>query len=276
MRSERFLSLLHKELEVHPELRGYYRFLNDPHKQSFRTAYYLQRLRYIERALPTIGDYVWDCGCGYGTTNFFLALNGIRSFGNTLEYYYEQIPRRREYWSAYGDVSLFECDYANTFDLDPAPNTYSTVIVQDTLHHLEPLDKALLLFFRSLQPGGQLVAIEENGSNIIQQLKLFRQRGTRRVIEIDDTRLGKKILMGNENIRSVRAWQHAFKQAGFVWDDGSLEYLRILPSGAFSDNDQDAVIAREQRIIARYPVLRKYLSFGINFIARKPAPAARR
>ncbi|MDX1406532.1 MAG: class I SAM-dependent methyltransferase [Saprospiraceae bacterium] len=270
MHAEPFLQLLLDEIETHPELKGYYRFLNDPHKQAFRTAYYLQRLRYLEERLPLMGDYVWDCGCGYGTTNIFLALNGIRSFGNTLEYYFAHIPQRRRYWSQFGDISLFECVYANTFDLDPPPATYSAVIVQDTLHHLEPLPQALNLFHHSLRPGGRVIAIEENGSNIIQQLKLFRQRGLRKVIEINDTQLGKTVLMGNENIRSVGAWRKAFAEAGFKWEEDSLEYLRILPARAFAGKDSESVISREQQLISRRPFLRKYFSFGINFSVQKP------
>lgn len=270
MRAEAFYELLLTELESHPTLKGYYRFLNDPSRQAFRSAYYLQRLQYIERQLPRVGDYVWDCGCGYGTTNLFLAMNGIRSFGNTLEYYYAEIGQRRAYWSQHGNTDLFECVYANTYDLDLAPDTFSAIIVQDTLHHLEPLHDALILFNQVLQPGGIVVAIEENGSNVIQQLKLFRQRGFTKVVEIDDATLGKKILMGNENIRSVRQWRKTFSAAGFKWQPDSLEFVRILPASAFRNNSLDSVISREQQLISRYPLLRKFLAFGINFIVTLP------
>ena len=271
MRAEAFFSLLLQELETHPALKGYYRFLNDSRTRAFRTAYYLQRLKYIEAQLPSLGKFVWDCGCGYGTTNFFLALNGIRSFGNTLEYYFAEIPQRKEYWSQYGDPALFDCAYANTFDLNPAQDSYSAIIVQDTLHHLEPLPDALRLFYNSLQPGGKVIAIEENGSNVIQQLKLFKQRGTRRIIEIDDEALGKTILLGNENIRSVKTRRNAFETAGFEWQHESLQYVRILPAQSFRSSDPESVVAREQRLISKHKLLRKYLSFGINFMASKPA-----
>lgn len=270
MLAEAFFALLLEELELHPALKGYYRFLNDRSKQAFRTAYYLQRLRYIEDHLSDLGDYVWDCGCGYGTTNLFLALNGIRSFGNTLEYYFAEVPQRMEFWSRYGDTSLFECSYANTFDLAPDDEIYSAIIVQDTLHHLEPLPDALALFYRSLRPGGKVLAIEENGSNLIQQLKLFKQRGTKRIIEIEDTTLGKKILMGNENIRSTKTWRNVMETAGFIWDSDSLQHLRILPAKSFVKHPMQEVVEREQRLIGKNPVLKKYFSFGINFTSTKP------
>ena len=70
------------------------------------------------RREPTITqrEAIWDCGCGYGTTCIFLALNGIETYGTTLEFYFETVQKRKEYWSRYGDTSLFTCTYENLFD----------------------------------------------------------------------------------------------------------------------------------------------------------------
>ena len=269
MKAEAFFTLLLDEIASHQSLQGYYRFLNDPAKESFRKAYYLQRLKYIERHLDELGSDVWDCGCGYGTTNLFLAMNGIRSFGNTLEYYYDEIPRRLQFWSQHGDTGLFKFSYADTFDLQPTKATYSAIIAQDTLHHLEPLSSALQLFNQSLQPNGILLGIEENGSNLIQRAKLFKQRGFKRVIQYHDEKLNKTIVMGNENIRPVKRWRKLMEDHGFHWQADALEYVRILPPRAFEATPAQQVIDREQKLIRTYPVLKKYFSFGINFIARK-------
>ena len=46
-------------------------------------------------------------------------------------------------------------------------------------------------------------------------LKLYKQRGSKRIIEIYDESLKKNILLGNENIRSLDTWQRAFQKEGF-------------------------------------------------------------
>lgn len=52
------------------------------------------------------------------------------------------------------------------------------------LHHLEPLDKALQIINTRMKPSGEMVVIEENGSNLMQRFKLYLQRGNKRIIEI--------------------------------------------------------------------------------------------
>ena len=96
---DQFFEHLLKELETHPELKGYYRFLNDEKSFEFRKAYYVQRLQYIADQMGDVHGKVWDIGCGYGTTAIFLALNGYQVHGSTLEYYFKEIPKRLDYWS---------------------------------------------------------------------------------------------------------------------------------------------------------------------------------
>ena len=61
------------------------------------------------------------------------------------------------------------------------------------MHHLEPLDDAIRILNQILRPKGQLLIIEENGNNIIQNTKLFLQRGNKKIIEIINNYLLKKI-----------------------------------------------------------------------------------
>lgn len=275
MTVEQFFELFFEELKSKDKLREYYKFHEDARKLPFRKAYFCQRLQYIADRLqsshpPILPSLkIWDCGCGYATTQIFLALNGIPSRGSTLEFYFKEIPARLDYWSKYGDMSLVKVSYEDVFEAQVEGNSEDVIIVQDTLHHLEPLQDSLSIFYRTLRPGGQLIAIEENGNNIIQRLKLYRQRGNDRIIQYYDEGLGRMVTMGNENIRQYTQWRSEFVKAGFEMDEESLHYVRLFPPSFFQKKEAGEVIRKEQRIWQKYPLLREYFFFGVNFVARK-------
>lgn len=268
MTVEQFFDHLLKELDTHPKLKGYYRFLNNEKSFEFRKAYYIQRLEYIHQQMKNIDGPVWDIGCGYGTTALFLALNGYKVHGSTLEYYFNEIPQRLEYWSKIGDISGFTYDYENLYDSKPEPSSYAAVIVQDTLHHTEPIDEAVKIIKTSLRAGGKVIAVEENGNNIIQSFKLFLQRGNKRIIDYTDERLGKTIKLGNENIRPYAEWKRIFEKEGFTLPQESVHYVRFYPPFFFK-NDCANVIAKEQEKWRSNSFLRERFFFGLNFTAVK-------
>jgi SAM-dependent methyltransferase len=277
MTVEHFFELFFEELKSRDKLREYYKFHSDARKFPFRKAYFCQRLQYIFDNLfhpdlhsPTPTSlHIWDCGCGYATTQIFLALNGIPSRGSTLEFYFQEIPERLDYWSKYGDMGLVKVSYEDIFETEVNDNSTDVIIVQDTLHHLEPLQDSLSIFFRTLRLGGQLIAIEENGNNIIQRIKLYRQRGNERIIQYYDEGLGRTVTMGNENIREYTQWRSEFIKAGFSIDEDSLHYVRLFPPVFFQKRKPREVIEKEQILWQRYPLLREYFFFGVNFIAKK-------
>jgi SAM-dependent methyltransferase len=264
-----FFDLLLEELKQNPGLRKYYKFLESPSGFEFRKAYFCQRLQYIRDHISSPGQRIWDCGCGYGTTGFFLALNGIPSYGTTLEFYYNQIPGRISYWSKHGDVSRFTYSYENLFDHHPPPQSKDIIIIQDTLHHLEPLQDALKIFSNVLVPGGQLLIVEENGNNVIQNLKLFLRRGNKRIIEIYDETLQKKILLGNENIRGLSKWRNELARQHFRIIDKETQYVRFYPPFVFRKNNTRSVLEREQKLWKKSSPLKEYLFFGLSFMAEK-------
>ncbi|MEG2070372.1 MAG: class I SAM-dependent methyltransferase, partial [Bacteroidales bacterium] len=188
MDSKLFFQHLYNELEENNSLYPYYKLNRGSiAQQQFRKAYYLQRLNYIDRHVDrSIHPAIWDCGCGFGSTCFYFAMNGIASRGTTIEFYIDQIETRKKYWNRFGNAELFEYAYENLFDNPPAEEKYDYIILQDTLHHIEPLDKALAIFYRSLKKGGKLILVEENGSSIIRSLILYLKRGNKRVIKIYD------------------------------------------------------------------------------------------
>jgi SAM-dependent methyltransferase len=264
-----FFDLLVEEIRQNPALRKYYRFLESSGGFEFRKAYFCQRLQYIKNHVGNSSLRIWDCGCGYGTTGFFLALNNISSYGSTLEFYFKRIPERIEYWKKFGDVSLFSYNYENLFDNHPAAGSKDLIIIQDTLHHLEPLQDALRIFSEVLAPEGRLLIVEENGNNVIQNLKLFLRRGNKRIIEMYDETLKKNILLGNENIRGLDQWKKELARQHFRVVDKETQYIRFYPPFAFKEKNVSDLIEKEQQLWKKSASLKEYLFFGLSFIAEK-------
>jgi SAM-dependent methyltransferase len=266
-----FFDLFLDELRSNPQLTSYYKMLANPASFEFRKAYVVQRLHYILDHLPRKDAAIWDCGCGYGTTAIFLALNGYKVHGTTLEFYYEHIEHRLAYWRQFGDVSGFTYSYENLFDSPPPAASYAHIIIQDTLHHLEPLQDALRIFREALRPGGNLIIVEENGGNVVQSFKLYLRRGNKRIITIYDEQLKKDILLGNENIRDLATWRRELARQGLRIPNEEVQYIRLFPPFMFKSDNVPQVVAREDRLWRTNSLLKEKLFFGLNFIAGKDA-----
>lgn len=264
-----FFELLLDELKLNSRLKGYYRFLSGDSGFLFRKAYFVERLRFIHEHVTDKSSVIWDCGSGYGTTCLFLGLNGFKTFGSTLEYYFQEIPNRLNYWRQYGNVDLFTTSYEDIFDSHPAEVSVDVIILQDTLHHLEPLQQALTIFNKVLKPDGKIILVEENGSNIIQNVKLFMKRGNKRIIEYWDEKLGKKVMMGNENIRGIHSWNREFEKQNFRIVPDETSYVRLFPPFLFKNDNYDSLIERERTIWKNNALLKKYFYFGINMVIEK-------
>jgi len=266
---EVFFDLLLKEIKLNDDLSQYYKFHASDRRFKFRKAYFVQRLQYIVDHMPkNKAVKVFDLGCGYGTTALFLALNGYRVEGITLEFYFKTIKKRLAYWSAFGDVSGFTYEYRNILD-GIHEDTYDVIIAQDTLHHLEPITQALKKIHQALKSDGILIAVEENGSNIVQNLKLIKQRGFKKVKTIYDEVLEKDILIGDENIRSLSAWDALLFKNNMSLNHDSLNYIRFFYPIAYKDKPIEEVFRIEQRIQNKSSMLKKWFFFGLNFVAQK-------
>lgn len=276
MKKEQFLLHFLEELKENRALYPYYKLIDGSSlRRQFRQAYFMQRLSYLEKHIKIDSAHnILDCGCGYGTTGIFLAMNGCASRGTTLEFYAGQIEQRRRFWSRYGDVSLFEYAYENIFDTPPLPESYDYIILQDTLHHIEPVEKGLEIFYSALKPTGKLILIEENGASWLKSLMLFLKRGSKKVIEVYDERLQKNILMGNENIRSEKRWRQLFDKTGFVIDESSVQYIRVMPPCLYFRQTTDEVIAREQHWAESSRFLKHHAFMGLNMVLKKSAMSA--
>lgn len=267
MSVEDFFALFLDELRQHQTLQIYYKFLKGERSFLFRKNYFLRRLEFVQAHAGDKGNLIWDVGCGYGTTAIFLALNGYKVRGLTLEFYHDQIAERIHFWSQYGEVSNFTYAYEDFFGLSISPSQYDRIILQDTLHHLEPIDVALKLLSLALKPGCQIIAVEENGNNIIIRTQLFLQRGNKRIIEIFDKRLGKPILIGNENVRSLKKWHKIFEGQNFRIE--KYEYIRLYMPFQWTKRNYGVLQAKEKARWKRNSLLREFAFFGLNFIATK-------
>ncbi len=265
-----FLDLFIKELEVNHDLRKYYRLLNKKSRYYWRKAYLEQRLAYINSHVGKVSGRIWDIGCGYATTSIFLALNGHNVFGNTLEFYYDKINPRLDYWSRYGNMDNLKFEYANLYDLSVSPDHYDGIIAQDTLHHLEPIQDAISIFEDALKPGSRLIVTEENGRNAFITLRNIYYRGFERVTNYYDERLQKFILFGNENARSMQAWHHILEKADLKLIEDSVEYIRVLPPFCFTGKNYFSLMEKERQAGKKLVNLREFMFFGINFTAIKP------
>jgi len=269
MTPEAFFELFLHELVQNDEMHRYYKFLQGDKSFHFRRNYFLTRLNYVYDHIDSPNLEIWDCGCGYGTTCLFLAMNGIKTYGTTLEFYFDTIEKRKHFWNQYGDSSLFSYAYEDLFSTGSTTGKYDVIIVQDTLHHLEPIEKALSIFYDSLNTGGKILAIEENGQNLIQSLKLYKQRGSKRIITIYDEKLGKEILLGNENIRGIEKWRALFEKNNFKIDDTSIEFIRYYLPFMYNKANPERLKEKEFDIQKKSNFRKKYFFFGINFIANK-------
>ncbi|MBW8686449.1 class I SAM-dependent methyltransferase [Chitinophaga rhizophila] len=270
MEVEVFFQLFLKELEQHKAMQQYYKFLNGEKSFNFRKNYFVQRLQYIYDTVRERGNVdlnIWDCGCGYGTTCLFLAMNGYKVYGSTLEFYIDEIEKRKSYWRQHGNVDLFRYDYKNLFEEAPVKEHFDFIIVQDTLHHLEPINDALSIFQHGLARNGKLIAIEENGDNIIQSMKLYKLRGNKRIITIWDERLQKNILLGNENIRGLDSWRQLFTKAALPVNDQSIKYIRYYLPFYYKQKNDVQVREQEQQLAVKSRLRKKYFFFGLNFTA---------
>jgi len=260
-----FLELFIKELEINPDLQGYYRLLSNKKRYLWRKAYLEQRLAYINNQLDFASGNIWDVGCGYATTSIFLALNGYKVLGNTLEFYYDKIKTRLDYWSQYGNLDNLKVEYANLYDMPVTASQYDAIIAQDALHHLEPVKNAIGILTRSLKPNGRLIVAEENGNCIFIVLKNMYRRGFKRTVNYYDERLGKYIVMGNEHTRSIQTWEELLKKSDLRLVD--FEYIRFLPPFFFNADTYQRRIEWEKKTNEKTNLFREIFYFGINFTA---------
>jgi 2-polyprenyl-3-methyl-5-hydroxy-6-metoxy-1,4-benzoquinol methylase len=262
---DKFLKFFQLELSEKTELNEYHKLFESRWLYSFRMSYFKQRMDYLIKHLPQQPCNVLDIGCGYGTNTFLLALNDIDIEGITLYEFFEPIEKRTKYWNTLGDLKnlKFICNDSNIHSFKN--KKFDIIIAQDTLHHIEPINKVLNKIANLLSENGKIIVCEENGSNIMHNIRLFMLRGNNRVSFQFDKKLNKDVLVGNENTRSLSKWLNLFKQSNLEVEDNSVEYLRVLPPIPFASYKK---ISQLEKLFSKIPFLRNHLFHGVNFTAK--------
>jgi len=268
MTTTAFFDLFLKELEENSHFFPYYKLNSGSDAQKeFRKAYFLQRLNFIDKHIEKKENItVLDCGCGYGTTAIYLSMNNIRVTGTTLEYYFDKIAQRKKYWKEYGNIENVTFEYQNILESNFVDNSFDYIILQDTLHHIEPMEDALKIFNKILKKGGKIILVEENGGCLPRQAILYAQRGNKRIIEYYDSKLQKKLLLGNENIRTEKKWVKLFEIESFDYLEKEKQYIRFYSPFCYKKRKMEKIIEKEQKIADKHPLLRSLFFFGINMV----------
>lgn len=264
-----FLEHFEQELSENKNLRNYHRLINSGSNSRylFRKAYFKQRLEFVKNSISKENSKIIDIGCGYGTTSFLLGMLGHQVTGTTLEYYFDQTSDRFKYWQKYFDTSQIDIKYENLFSTDYQEKIYDYIIVQDTLHHLEPINDALVILRRLLKDDGKIIISEENGNNIFCNLRHFKERGFKRIIEVYDEKLKTSYLMGNENTRSLKKWSELLEKNGLKILNNN--YIRLFFPLYYKNKTLEEVIQKEKEISKHSKILNELFYFGLNFTASK-------
>jgi len=100
--------------------------------------------------------------------------------------------------------------------------------MMETIHHIEPPQKALSFAYNYLNPNGYIIISDTNGFNPPVQIKLFLERGFNLHREVVDPNTGEIVPYGNENIFTVWRAKRMLEEAGFKIE--KISYQRFLPS----------------------------------------------
>jgi len=275
MNIEEFFELLQDEIAQNKEIEEYYKFHSNKILYEIRKHYFCNRLQYIKSSLDKFKDKnnlekkdikILDCGCGFGSIAIFLSINGYQVDGITIgEHYINGIQKRKDFWSKYGDASKFNAKYEYLPDLKITDH-YDIILLQDALHHLEPIDNCIKSLYKILKPEGKLIITEANGANLFHILKHFLRRGKKTIFKVYDKVLCKDILYGDENFKSIRCWKKMFLNNKFMVEK-EIEYIKFIP---LSFNKKCSEIRATEKLIEKFtPILREYMFFGFNFTVIK-------
>ncbi len=264
MNPDQFFELFLKELAGAPVLQGYYKFLGKKSSFLFRRNYFIRRLEWIARQAGSPENKIWDFGCGYGTTAIFLTLRGHTVHGSTLEFYLKELEKRVRYWSQFGDLSRLDCAHEDLFDQHVPRAAFDRIIVQDTLHHVEPIDEGLKILTAGLKPGGSIIVVDVNGRSLFIRFPLYLQRGNKRIITLYDEKLQRSFLIGNENVRSYDTWKRIFEANGLKIADH--EFIRYFPPFLWSEKNYQERVTKEKELWHTAPLRRNYFFMGMNLV----------
>jgi 2-polyprenyl-3-methyl-5-hydroxy-6-metoxy-1,4-benzoquinol methylase len=170
---------------------------------------------------------VLEIGCGCGTESLWLALQGYSVKGVDLMDDLLQVARKRKSLLTQMVGRELRCEFENRSLLDLENQHHDVIWMEQTFHHLEPRSEVLTKLSALLRPGGKLVISETNGWNPAIQMKYFRLRGLKTVIEVQGAP------WGNERILSANALGRLLRRHGIR--QTKLRHFRIFPNKRWAD-----------------------------------------
>jgi 2-polyprenyl-3-methyl-5-hydroxy-6-metoxy-1,4-benzoquinol methylase len=176
------------------------------------------------------GLRVLEVGCGIGSDLHWLALRGAKATGIDVKSEWTEAATEltKHVRATLGPVSV-EIRRVNLLDL---PNEqYDLIYMKDTFHHLEPREQIVQKIVSLLAPSGKVVIVEPNAWNPAIQLKMFRIRGFKTIIEKVDKATGEQFVYGNERLVTGPAISRTFERYGVR---GAVRVFRLVPTALAS------------------------------------------
>ena len=170
---------------------------------------------------------VLEIGCGCGTESLWLALQGYTVKGVDLLDDLLQVARKRKSLLTQLVDRELRCKFVHRSLLDLENEQHDVIWMEQAFHHLEPRSEVLTKISALLRPGGKLVISDTNGWNPAIQLKLFRGRGFKTVIDMHGAP------WGNERILSANALSRLLSRHGIR--RVKLRHFRFFPNKRWAD-----------------------------------------
>lgn len=209
--------------------RAYYRHYARSFRAHVRRAYdhTLAPVATRLRELPPNGR-VLEIGAGCGTEALYFALLGADVTAVDISGTRLGVARRRAEILQREFRKPLACEFILTSLLDfRPPEPFDLIWMEQAFHHLEPRAAIVQKISSLLRPGGRLIVSECNAWNLLQQLVLFKLRGTRTII----THNG--VVWGHERILTAGRLRREFERGGI--EQISVRYFRMLPNRRWAD-----------------------------------------
>jgi 2-polyprenyl-3-methyl-5-hydroxy-6-metoxy-1,4-benzoquinol methylase len=170
---------------------------------------------------------VLEVGCGCGTESLWMAVRGCSVTAVDVSEAFLKVAATRKDVLEQALGRQLACEFHNKSVLNLDGGPYDLIWMEQAFHHLEPRAAIVKKISGLMRPGGRLVVSENNAWNPLQQLVLFRLRGTRTIITYNG------VIWGNERILTAGRLRREFERCGI--EQISLRYFRTLPNRRWAD-----------------------------------------
>jgi len=155
-----------------------------------------------------------DVGCGSGAWGIRLAKKGYAVVGVDIS---KALIKSARDWANAANVNFMPI-LGDVEKLPLKTEAFDICFCGYVLHHFKRLHQVVFELSRILKPQGEILAIEPNGSNIINKL-------TRRMMTVFPQQwvMKKGIATSNERVHEIKSYVKMFNKSGFA----SVQFLAI-------------------------------------------------